>query len=62
MKYFLMLITCWSLTAAAQTPLEFNKRFVECEDKWVAFQAEEDGTHAFGFIYIDEHAGLTLNH
>lgn len=46
----------------AQTSLKFDKRFVECEDRWVAFQMNEDSTYNFGFIYIDSQAGLTLNH
>lgn len=45
----------------AQHDLNFNKRFVQCEDKWVAFKMSEDSTYQFGFIYIDEQAGLTYN-
>jgi tetratricopeptide (TPR) repeat protein len=43
----------------AQTQLKFDKRFVECEDKWVVFRPDKDGTYHYGFIYIDEQAGLT---
>lgn len=46
----------------AQTPLTFNKRFVESEDKWVAFDKGKDSFYTYGFIYIDEQAGLTLNY
>lgn len=46
----------------AQSTLDFNKRFVESEDKWVAFQKNEEDSYAYGFIYIDEDAGLTLNY
>ena len=46
----------------AQNGLVFNKRFVECEDKWVAFEKGKDGSYTLGFIYIDEMAGLTLNY
>jgi len=46
----------------AQQILNFTKRFVESEDRWVAFQANEDSTHSYGFIYIDAQAGLTLNY
>jgi len=45
----------------AQTDLNFSKRFVECEDKWVAFQMSKDSAYNYGFIYIDSQAGLTLN-
>lgn len=48
-------------SANAQTDLVFNKRFVECEDKWVAFRPDSTGSYTFGFIYIDQMAGLTLN-
>ncbi len=61
MKYpffFLLFTACY---ANAQDILTFDKRFVECEDKWVAFRESKDGTHSFGFIYIDEQAGLTFD-
>lgn len=46
----------------AQNALEFNKRFIQVEDKWVAFTQSEDSTYMYGFIYIDAQAGLTFNH
>lgn len=49
-------------TQVLSQPLEFNKHFVQSEDKWVAFSPKEDGVHTFGFIYIDAQAGLTLQH
>ncbi len=51
-----------SFNASAQSDLDFSKRFVESEDRWVAFQKEKDSSYAFGFIYIDAQAGLTLNY
>ncbi len=60
MKAFLLL-TLLSSQLFAQ-PLDFTKRFVQSEDKWVAFSPKEDGVHSFGFIYIDAQAGLTLQH
>lgn len=62
MKYFFIISTLFSLTAHGQSPLIFNKRFVESEDKWVAFQKGKDSTYVYGFIYIDAQAGLTLNY
>lgn len=62
MKYLFSLILLFSIRASAQLPLTFNKRFVECEDKWVAFQKNKDSLYVFGFIYIDAQAGLTLNY
>lgn len=62
MKYFLISILFISTILNAQTNLSFNKRYVESEDRWVAFQKNKDSSYAFGFIYIDEQAGLTFNH
>lgn len=62
MKYLLILIVFITTNLNAQTNLNFDKRFVESEDKWVAFQKNEDNSYPFGFIYIDSEAGLTLNY
>ncbi len=62
MKYITILITFLSIGIHAQTKLEFDKRNVECEDKWIAYQMDKDSTYTFGFIYIDSQAGLTLNY
>ena len=62
MKYcILLIVSIISLKSLAQSKLIFNKRFVECEDKWVAFKMNKDSFYTFGFIYIDEQAGLTFN-
>lgn len=62
MKYLLAILTLFTFNLDAQTLLKFDKRFVECEDQWVAFQKGKDSTHIYGFIYIDAQAGLTLNY
>jgi tetratricopeptide (TPR) repeat protein len=62
MKYFLLFIFFIATNLHAQNLLNFDKRFVESEDKWVAFQMDKDSSYSYGFIYIDEEAGLTLNH
>lgn len=61
MKYLLLLFLV-ATKLSAQANLNFDKRFVESEDKWVAFQKNEDDSYGYGFIYIDEDAGLTLNY
>ncbi len=61
MKHFLIFITLLTLKLRAQTDLTFDKRFVQSEDKWVAFKPDKDSSYTFGFIYIDADAGLTLN-
>jgi tetratricopeptide (TPR) repeat protein len=62
MKNLLILLALVSNNLVAQTTLKFDKRFVECEDNWIAFQMGTDSTYPFGFIYIDSQAGLTLNY
>lgn len=62
MKYFLLLFTLSSISLNAQNALKFDKRNVQCEDKWIAYQIDKDSTYTFGFIYIDSQAGLTLNY
>lgn len=62
MKYLFIILALVATNLKAQTILKFDKRFVECEDKWVAFQKDKDSTYSYGFIYIDSQAGLTLNY
>jgi len=62
MKYIFLLLTIVVTNLNAQNNLKFDKRFVECEDRWVAFTMDKDSSYAFGFIYIDSEAGLTLNY
>lgn len=61
MKNLIIILTLLSIKVQAQVNLTFDKRFVECEDKWVAFKINEDSSYNYGFIYIDPQAGLTLN-
>lgn len=62
MKNLLFLLTFFYITNNfAQEKLDFTTRFVESENQWVAFKADSLGMHAFGFIYIDASAGLTLD-
>ena len=63
MKYSLFIIfALFTSTLKAQSSLQFDKLFIDSEDKWVAFQIDKDSSYAYGFIYVDEVAGLTLNH
>ncbi len=62
MKYLLLLVLLFVTRLNAQTTLNFDKLFIQSEDKWVAFQPDKDSAYAFGFIYIDAQAGLTLNY
>lgn len=48
--------------SAAQEKLNFNTKFTQSEDKWVAFPPDSIGSYIFGFIYIDSEAGLTFDY
>jgi tetratricopeptide (TPR) repeat protein len=61
MKLQLLIFLLTTIQLKAQIDLKFDKRFVECEDKWVAFKMDKDSAYIYGFIYIDEAAGLTFN-
>lgn len=62
MKYLLLIATLVAATSEAQTILNFDKRFVQSEDKWVALKPGNDNAYPYGFIYIDAQAGLTFNY
>jgi tetratricopeptide (TPR) repeat protein len=62
MKYSLFIVVLLATRLNAQTKLNFDKRFVQSEDKWVAFSPGKDSAYPYGFIYIDEQAGLTFNY
>lgn len=62
MKYILIIFTFFSISLNAQNILKFDKRNVQCEDKWISYQIDKDSTYTFGYIYIDSQAGLTLNY
>lgn len=62
MKYIVLLFLLISSTLNAQNVLKFDKRNVECEDKWIAYQMDKDSLYTFGFIYIDAQAGLTFDY
>lgn len=60
MKYSYFLILFISVNVKAQI-LNFDKRFGESENKWVAIRTK-DSTFDFGFVYVDPTAGFTLNY
>ncbi|CAM4001134.1 lipopolysaccharide assembly protein LapB [Flavobacterium antarcticum] len=62
MKYIITLLFLFSISLNAQSVLNFDKRNVQCEDKWITYQMDKDSTYTFGFIYVDSQAGLTLNY
>lgn len=62
MKYYLLFFTLFVVKLSAQNILNFDKRNVQCEDKWISYQMDKDSTYTYGFIYIDSQAGLTFNY
>lgn len=62
MRHFLILVMLFTANLNAQNFLKFDKRNVQCEDKWISYQMDKDSTYTFGFIYIDPQAGLTFNY
>lgn len=60
-KIFTLILFLITFETYAQSDLHFDKKYIECEDEWVAFKINKDSTYSFGFIYIDAEAGLTLN-
>lgn len=61
-KYFSVIICFITIGVLAQDKLNFNTKFTQSEDKWVAFPEDSIGNHTFGFIYIDSQAGLTFDY
>ncbi len=61
MKYLLFIAALYATELKSQSTLNFDKRFVQSEDKWVAFKPDKDSLYTYGFIYIDAQAGLTFN-
>ena len=62
MKQYLIFTFLISIFSYGQSNLVFDKKFVQSEDKWVAFPADSTGSYNFGFIYIDSQAGLTFDY
>jgi tetratricopeptide (TPR) repeat protein len=49
-----------SIKSSAQ--LTFDKKILDCENKWVVFPEEFGGLYKYGFIYVDLQAGLTFEY
>ena len=64
-KILLVILLLASLKSFAQQDvlLRFDKRFIDCENKWVAiFPKKGDTSITYGFVYIDPQAGLTFDY
>ncbi len=62
MKYISILLTLIVSNLSAQNVLKFDKRNVQCQDKWISYQMNKDSIYSFGYIYMDYQAGLTFSY
>jgi tetratricopeptide (TPR) repeat protein len=62
MKYLFILLPFFANTIKGQNSLSFDKKYIECENKWVSFPIGKDSSYMFGLIYFDTQAGLTLHY
>ncbi|WP_433834233.1 tetratricopeptide repeat protein [Flavobacterium anhuiense] len=61
-KIFTLSFFIFSLIISAQNQLQFNKKTIESQDRWVAFSADSIGNYPYGFVYVDSEAGLTFDY
>ena len=61
MKFFTLLLLCFTLSATAQTNLKFETSLLDAEDKWISLPMNKDSVYTYGFVYLDDMAGLTFN-
>lgn len=60
MKWLLALLLLCFFGAKAQIDFKFDKRLLDCEDKWVIIPTNQDSIFVYGFVYLDNFAGLTF--
>ncbi|MFD0763704.1 tetratricopeptide repeat protein [Mucilaginibacter lutimaris] len=64
-KVILFLFVCWIQQAYSQkadTALKFDKRYTQCEKKWVVLSKVDTAKkYNYGYVYIDEQAGFTFD-
>ena len=59
----LLLISNFVFSQNKQVELSFDTKYYNAVDNWVVFPKKEtDSTHAYGFIYIDQMAGITFRY
>lgn len=62
MKPVILFLSLYATGVKAQNILQFNKKTVECENKWVAFPVNGDNQYCFGFVYINAETGLMFDY
>jgi tetratricopeptide (TPR) repeat protein len=68
MKYFILFIAIVTASApkasfsqGKKPVLTFDKRLIDGLDKWIVLPMNKDSTFIYGFVYLDNTAGLTFN-
>ena len=61
MKYFTLLLLFCALNTHAQLNLKFDSGLLEAEKNWVCLPMNKDSTYTYGFVYLDNFAGLTFH-
>lgn len=61
MRYFTLLLLCFTLSATAQTNLKFDTSLLDAEDKWISLPMNKDSVYTYGFVYLDNMTGLTFH-
>ena len=62
MKTSILIISFFiSICCVAQDKLNFNSKPIDCENKWIVFPSDSSGSYNYGFVYMDNQAGLTFD-
>lgn len=59
MRFLTALLLLYATAINAQNGFKFDQRLLDCENKWIV--ASTDSSYAYGFVYLDNSAGLTLS-
>ncbi|MDR1543709.1 MAG: hypothetical protein LBS50_04730 [Prevotellaceae bacterium] len=61
MKKFLFLTSVLFVSSQIfAQDLIFDKRFIDCEENWVAVEQNKANSYLYGFVFIEENVGLNL--
>ena len=60
MKYLFILLLLCTVGAKAQNGLKFDKLLIDCENKWIAIPLDDGTKYAYGYVYLDNSAGLSF--
>ncbi|MDR2684595.1 MAG: hypothetical protein LBB53_04350 [Prevotellaceae bacterium] len=61
MKKIFYLILLFSTPIFAQEELNFDKRFIDCEDRWVAVKQNSVNTYLYGYVFMEDGVGLNIS-